>query len=282
MKTIVLTGASGFVGRQIAKALMARGHRLKLVLRPGGVERSGLARNGIEVIETGDLFAEGEDWWTSRLAGVDAVIHAAWYVEPGKYLDSPVNIDCAIGSLALAGGAIRAGVTQFIGIGTCFEYRLPNAEITEAAELGPVTLYAAAKLALYRMLERRFAESDTVLTWARLFYLFGEGEHPARLFPTLNRKLAAGEPMMLSSGDKIRDFLDVAEAGRLIATLAETGQVGVANICSGRPVTIRQVAEEIADRYGRRDLLEFGVATVHPRDPEAVAGVCNVRSGLQG
>jgi dTDP-6-deoxy-L-talose 4-dehydrogenase (NAD+) len=280
MKTILLTGASGFVGRQIAKALMARGHRLKLVLRPGGLERSGLAQGNIEVIETDDLFAEDEGWWASRLSGVDAVIHAAWYVEPGKYLDSPVNMDCALGSIALAEGAIQAGVTQFIGVGTCFEYKLPNAEITETSELGPATLYAVAKLALYHMLERRFAGSGTAFTWARLFYLFGEGEHPARLFPTLHRKLSSGEPMLLSSGDKIRDFLDVAEAGRLIATLAETGQTGIANVCSGRPVTIRQVAEEIADLHGRRDLLEFGTAAVHPRDPQAVAGICNVRPSI--
>jgi len=66
-------------------------------------------------------------------------------------------------------------------------------------------------------------------------------------------------------------------AGALIATLAETGQTGIANICSGRPVTIRTVAEEIADLYGRRDLLEFGTAAVHPRDPAAVSGICNVR-----
>jgi dTDP-6-deoxy-L-talose 4-dehydrogenase (NAD+) len=278
MKTILVTGASGFVGRQVAKALQSRGHQLRLVLRPGGWSRSGLPTGGVDVVETGDLFAEDADWWAGQLAGVDAVIHAAWYVEPGKYLDSPVNVDCAIGSLALAEGAVQAGIRQFIGIGTCFEYELPNAAITETAALGPVTLYAAAKLALYRMLTRRFAESGTDFSWARLFYLFGEGEHPARLFPTLHRKLAAGEPMLLSSGDKIRDFLDVAEAGRLIATLVETGQTGVANVCSGRPVAIRQVAEEIADIYGRRDLLEFGTATVHPRDPEAVAGICNVRT----
>jgi dTDP-6-deoxy-L-talose 4-dehydrogenase (NAD+) len=251
---------------------------LRLVLRPGGWSRSGLPAGGVDVVETGDLFAEDAGWWAGQLAGVDAVIHAAWYVEPGKYLDSPVNVDCAIGSLALAEGAVQAGIRLFIGIGTCFEYELPNAAITETAALGPVTLYAAAKLALYRMLTRRFAESGTDFSWARLFYLFGEGEHPARLFPTLHRKLAAGEPMLLSSGDKIRDFLDVAEAGRLIATLVETGQTGVANVCSGRPVAIRQVAEEIADIYGRRDLLEFGTATVHPRDPEAVAGICNVRT----
>jgi dTDP-6-deoxy-L-talose 4-dehydrogenase (NAD+) len=277
MKTILLTGASGFVGRQIAKALIANGHRLRLVLRAGGLERSGLAAAQVQEIETNDLFAEKADWWASQFEGVDTVIHAAWYVEPGKYLDSPRNIDCVIGSLALAEGAVQAGVRHFIGVGTCFEYKLPNAAITEYSELGPATLYAAAKLALALMLTRRFARSGTGLTWARLFYLFGEGEHPARLFPTLHRKLSAGEPMLLSSGDKIRDFLDVAEAGSLIARLAETGQTGIANVCSGKPVTLRNVAEEIADLYGRRDLLEFGSAAVHPRDPAAVAGTCNVR-----
>ena len=62
----------------------------------------------------------------------------------------------------------------------------------------------------------------------------------------------------------------------MIASLADTGQTGVVNICSGKAVTIRAIAEEIADRYGRRDLLTFGTATVHPRDPMAVVGVPNV------
>jgi nucleoside-diphosphate-sugar epimerase len=277
-RKILLTGASGFVGRQIARSLVAAGHRPRLVLRPGGLVRTGLDAASADVIETLDLFAEGADWWSVAVEDVDTVIHAAWYVEPGQYLDSTENIRCVEGSLQLADAAARGGVRHFIGIGTCFEYRLPNDHITADAELGPVTLYAAAKLALLHMLEKRFAGTATALAWARLFYLFGAGEHPARLYPMLHRKLAAGEPVSLSSGDKIRDFLDVADAGRLIAGLAETGQAGVVNICSGRPVTIREIAEAIADRYGRRDLLTFGTATVHPRDPMAVVGVPNVRT----
>ncbi|UVC07551.1 NAD-dependent epimerase/dehydratase family protein [Rhizobium sp. TH2] len=275
-KRILLTGASGFVGRQVARALIEAGHGLVVTMRPGGLERSGLGAHEADVIETPDLFAESEAWWAPPMAGVDAVIHAAWSVEPGKYLDSSRNVDCVAGSLRLADAARRAGVGQFIGIGTCFEYRLPNDRITADAPLGPVTLYAAAKLALYHMLERRFAETGTQLTWARLFYLFGVGEHPARLFPMLHRKLAAGEMVELSSGDKIRDFLDVAEAGSMIARVAGSEQAGVVNICSGKPVTIREIAEEIADIHGRRDLLRFGTANVHPRDPFAVVGVPNI------
>ena len=275
-RKILLTGASGFVGRQIARSLATAGHRPLLVLRPGSSTRTGLGAGAADIVETPDLFGESAGWWSDTLAGVDTVIHAAWYVEPGKYLDSTENIRCVEGSLRLADAAARAGVTHFIGVGTCFEYRLPNAHITTDAALGPVTLYAAAKLSLFHMLEKRFAGKTAALTWARLFYLFGEGEHPARLYPMLHRKLAAGEPVSLSSGEKLRDFLDVAEAGRMIAGLVETGQAGPVNICSGKAVTIREIAQRIADRYGRRDLLTFGTATVHPRDPMAVVGVPNV------
>lgn len=276
-RKILLTGASGFVGRQIARGLVESGHRPLLALRPGSFERTRLDAGVADTIETRDIFAESVDWWTAALDGVDTIIHAAWYVEPGKYLDSPENTRCVEGSLRLAEAAALSGVAHFIGIGTCFEYRLPNDRITVDAEVGPVTLYAAAKLSLFHMLEKRFAGTSIMLTWARLFYLFGEGEHPARLFPMLHRKLAAGERVELASGDKLRDFLDVAEAGALIAALAETGQRGIANVCSGKAVTIREIAEGIADRYGRRDLLTFGTATVHPRDPMAVVGVPNVK-----
>lgn len=58
--------------------------------------------------------------------------------------------------------------------------------------------------------------------------------------------------------------------------MVDTGQSGAINICSGKAVTIRTLAERIADDYGRRDLLEFGTAEIHPADPLAVVGVCNV------
>ncbi|MBB1249021.1 NAD(P)-dependent oxidoreductase [Rhizobium sp. G21] len=275
LKTVLVTGGTGFVGRQIVKSLLARGHAVRMTARPGRVNPSDLVGR-IEIVPTLDLFDENEDWWLSRLEGVDAVIHAAWYVEPGLYLDSAENIRCLRGSLRLADAVCRAGARRFIGVGTCFEYRLPNAAITETSPLGPVTVYAAAKLALYLAARRRFAAAGVDFAWARLFYLYGEGEHPARLFPSLHRRLGAGEQMILSAGDKIRDFLDVEIAGADVAGLVDTGQTGVVNVCSGEPVTLRDAAERIADLYGARHLLSFGAAQVHPRDPQAVAGVCNV------
>jgi dTDP-6-deoxy-L-talose 4-dehydrogenase (NAD+) len=88
-----------------------------------------------------------------------------------------------------------------------------------------------------------------------------------------------GEPAKLTSGDQIRDFLNVREAGRMIAEAALGSELGSVNICSGIPVTVRQLAEQIADEYGRRDLLEFGARPDNLFDPPRVVGVRNQMLG---
>lgn len=274
MKTIVLTGATGFVGRQIHRALSKAGHSVIPVIRTGAGTAPERAVEGPE-LHSADMFAENADWWAERLAGVDAVIHSAWYVQPGKYLDSPLNLDCVAGTLALARGAAQAGVRHFIGIGTCMEYRLPSEHLTIDSPLEPATLYAAAKLSVYHLLSQFYAKTDVTFSWCRLFYLYGEGEYPARLVPYIRERLERGETAKLSAGTQLRDFLDVRDAGAMIAGVVDTGQPGAINICSGIATTIRQLAERIADEYGRRDLLEFGTAAIHPSDPAAVVGVCN-------
>lgn len=274
MKHILLTGASGFVGRQILKALKARGHQVTVTARAGKSLPEGYAAD--HVLVTPDLFALSAEAWAEALSGVECVVHAAWYVEPGKYLDSAKNLDCVSGTLALAKGAAAAGVRQMVGIGTCMEYRLPSDHLDIHQPLEPATLYAAAKLSLYQMLGAFFAKTDTAFSWCRLFYLYGEGEYPQRLVPYVRAGLERGEVVKLSAGTQLRDFLDVAEAGRQIADVVETGQQGPVNICSGKAITIRALVEAIADEYGRRDLLEFGTAAIHPSDPAAVVGISNL------
>ena len=271
---MLLTGATGFVGRQIHRALADAGYGVRVVIRTGTAAR--LAVAGADICQTEDLFAQDAAWWAQICAGQSAIIHAAWFVDPARYLSAPENLDCVRGSLALARGAAAAGVGHVIGVGTCFEYALPSQHLTWDAPLGPQSLYARCKLDLFHTLSAFFAGTDTRFSWARLFYLHGAGEHPARLVPYLRRCLAAGEPARLSAGTQIRDFMDVADAGAMIARLVATAQPGAINICSGQAVTVRQLAERIADEYGRRDLLEFGIAPLRATDPPAVVGVCNL------
>lgn len=276
--TVLLTGACGFVGRQVLRALDERGVQVRVVVREGS--RGGLpVLEAIEkVIATPDLFGETADWWAEACKGIDTVIHVAWYAEPGKYLQSARNIDCLAGTLQMAKGAARAKVRRFVGIGTCVEYDLAGGVLSVDTPLRPVTPYAGAKAAAFMALSQWFPSQDVEFAWCRLFYLHGEGEDQRRLVPYLRSKLAAGEPANLTSGNQVRDFLDVREAGRLITDIALSRKQGAANICSGIPIKVRQLAEQIADEYGRRDLLAFGARPDDPLEPPSVVGVPSTAS----
>lgn len=276
--TVLLTGACGFVGRQVLRALAERGVQVRVVVREG-------SRGGVPVLEaiekvitTPDLFGETADWWAEACKGIDTVIHVAWYAEPGKYLQSARNIDCLAGTLQMAKGAARAKVRRFVGIGTCVEYDLADGVLSVDTPLRPVTPYAGAKAAAFMALSQWFPSQDVEFAWCRLFYLHGEGEDQRRLVPYLRSKLEAGEPANLTSGNQVRDFLDVREAGRLITDIALSGKQGAANICSGIPIKVRQLAEQIADEYGRRDLLAFGARPDDPLEPPSVVGVPSTAS----
>jgi len=272
-RLVLLTGATGFVGTQVLRALVAQGVQVRLVLR-GAAPAEWMDSPSVEsIVTTPDLFAQSADWWAEVCAGVDTVVHVAWYAEPGVYLQSPKNLDCLTGTLALAQGASRAQVRRFCGVGTCFEYDLSAGVLALDTPLRPTTPYAGAKAAAFQALSNWLPLQQVEFVWCRLFYLFGEGEDARRLVPYLRKTLAAGEPALLTSGRQIRDFLDVREAGHRVAQAALGAVQGPVNIASGTPITVRQLAEQIAGEYGRRDLLRFGAREDNLVDPPCVVGI---------
>jgi len=270
---ILLTGATGFVGQHVLQALGERGSKVRLVVREDKMGRLANLPAVESVVFSPDIFAEEISWWCSICQGVCTVVHVAWYVEPGKYLDSNKNLDCLIGTLQLAKGAVHAGVKRFVGIGTCFEYELDDGWVSIETPLRPLTAYAGSKAAVFMALSNCLSQQGIEFAWCRLFYLYGEGEDLRRLVPYLRASLAAGQPAKLTSGKQIRDYLEVSEAGQMIAEIALGNKQGPVNICSGIPITVRHLAERIADEYGRRDLLLFGSRPENLTDPPFIVGV---------
>jgi nucleoside-diphosphate-sugar epimerase len=270
---ILLTGATGFVGRQVLRALSEKGARVRVVIREGKQGQLEKLEGTESIVTTKDLFEESVSWWVDVCTDIDTAIHVAWYAEPGNYLQSSKNLDCLIGTLQMAKGAAQAGVKRFIGIGTCFEYDFTEGLLSVQTPLGPTTPYAGAKAAAFMALSHWLPQQNVEFAWCRLFYLHGEGEDARRLVPYLRTKLTAGEPAELTSGRQIRDYLDVREAGHMIVETALNKVQGPVNICSGLPITVRQLAEQIADEYGRRELLKFGVRPDNLVDPGYVVGI---------
>jgi nucleoside-diphosphate-sugar epimerase len=275
-KRILITGATGFVGRQILRCLLAEGAAVRVIIRAGKEDIFLNMAGDIEIVTTCDMFSETTEWWRDKCSQINSVVHAAWYVNPEDYLKSLKNLDCLTGSINLALGAAQAGIKKFIGIGTCFEYDLSFGFLSVDTPLRPTTLYGDAKAALYFSLSHWLGSQGIDFAWCRLFYLYGEREDPRRLVSYLRSKLEAGEYAELTSGKQIRDFLDVADAGQMISKVILGKQVGPINVCSGIPVTVRGLSEKIADEYGRRNLLQFGARVDNLTDPICVLGKSNI------
>ena len=270
---VMVTGATGFVGMQVMRQLSLANVNLIPVVRSGKESLIDQLPNIARVICSDDLFSESSLWWEKECQDVDIVVHVAWYVEPGKYLNSEKNIDCLYGSLNLVKGATKAGIKKFVGIGTCFEYDLSHKLLSIETPLKPSSLYATTKMVLYKFLFDWFKLHSIEFSWCRLFYLYGEGEDHRRLVPYIRERIENGEVVKLGNEKSLRDFLDVKEAGKKIANVVIGKNTGPINICSGFPISIGEIAEKIADEYGRRDLLKFGQLPDRDTDPICVVGV---------
>lgn len=273
--TVTLTGATGFVGTQILRNLLERGCSVRALVRDQSRLSDAPASGALEVVHTPDVFAETTDRMEALLAGSETLVHAAWYAEPGEYLTSPHNLACLTGTLELARAFAAVGGKRFVGIGTCAEYDTSGGLMSTDTPLAPTTLYAACKASAFQVLRCFLAGQNIGFAWCRIFYLYGEGEDQRRLVPYIRGQLAAGEEVLLTRGDQVRDFLDVKEAARMIIDAALGQQDGAVNICSGQAVTVRQLAERIADEYGRRELLRFGAKPDNIFDPPRIVGVPN-------
>lgn len=272
----LITGATGFVGRQVLSRLLEKKKEVRIIVRNDKKSFLDDINSKTEIVTTNDLFEESVDWWNEQCKNIDTIIHLAWYSEPGKYLLSSKNIECLQGSLNLVKAAINSGVRRFVGIGTCFEYDLDVGRLSIDTPLKPSSPYAAAKAGLYTFLSQLLTTKSIEFTWCRLFYIYGEGEDDRRLVPYIHKQLSRGLVAELSSGKQVRDFLNVSVVGQMITDVALSEKQGPINICSGVPITVRQLAEQIADEYGHRDLLRFGARPDNLTDPIVVLGVPNL------
>ena len=249
-KRVLVTGASGFVGRQTIGPLLELSYDVHAV---GSSETDPRAR-----WYRADLLDQSARRKLLRTVRPHAVIHCAWVTKPGAYWTSPENLDWVGASLDLARAAVEAGAKRLLFVGTCAEYdwsASPGRPRQEDDPCRPATLYGSAKDSLRRLLQAFAATAGVDLIWPRLFHLYGPHEATSRLLPSVMTALREGRPATLESGGAVRDFMHVADAGRALAHLLARETRGVVNVASGQPIRIGDLAALIARIAGRPDLV---------------------------
>ena len=166
---------------------------------------------------------------------------------------------------------VEAGLQRLVVAGTCYEYGLQNGALKEEQFTDPVNCYAIAKDSLRRVIASRYSQQDLQWCWARIFYPFGQGQNPTSLLPSLQRAIDQGDPVFaMSSGRQVRDFVPVNQVAKLLLRLSTnpTAQ-GIYNCGSGRPISLRELAEKHITESLASTVLRLGVYPDRQDEPLA-------------
>lgn len=254
---VMVFGASGFIGRWVAQALNACGARLYLPVRDPLAARELFHRHGIEgkPIEY-DIEHGGSLLQLLQEVRPSIVFHLAGYgVDHGETGEQPAwRINAGFtGELARAVAGARDPhwpAQVLVHAGSALEYGAIDGDLAEDSEPNPTTTYGRSKLEGTRQIGQCCKETGFAAVTARLFTVYGAGEHAGRLLPSLIEASHTDGVVPLTSGVQQRDFTYVENVAegllRLGLVPAETGSHTVVNLATGRLTPVRQFVETAA------------------------------------
>lgn len=238
MSRVLVTGASGFIGSAIVRRLAELGHE--------------------PVAHEGDLLEDDAPDLTSIRA--THCIHAAWYTNHADYLTNDINREWVSASLKLADAFSEAGGQRFVGIGSCLEYDVANADgpCSEVeTPLRPETLYARSKLDLFEALQRRGGD----FAWARVFFVYGPGDREGRLVPHMIDRFARSQEAGPTCGALRRDYVYVDDLADQLVRVALSNVSGTINTGTGLAPSLSEIFAAGARAFGRPDLARSNMET---------------------
>lgn len=266
---IAVTGASGFIGRYVLAELARQRVEVVAVTR----DATRLASSGItnRIVEM-DMAAPGTDCF-DRLGKPDVLIHLAWDGLPNYRSLHHFETELPQ-QFRFLKAMVEAGLPSLLVTGTCFEYGMQSGALSEDMPTQPANPYGYAKDALHRQLEFLRSVKPFNLTWARLFYMYGEGQPDTSLYPKLRAAVLCGDKVFnMSGGEQLRDYLPVEVVARQIARLAMAGaDTGTINICSGVPISVRSLVEKWLRENNWKIELNFGYYPYPDYEPLAFWG----------
>lgn len=275
-KRVLVTGATGFIGRHSLQPLTLRGYEVHAVCQKNPLDSKVTWHNA-------DLLSASAAEALCREVKASYLLHFAWIATPGVFYTSPLNEVWKAATLQLVSAFRKYGGTRAVVAGTCAEYdwSLASTPLSENSPCRPATLYGKAKSETRLALEAFAEQSGMSLGWGRVFFLYGPYEPAGKFVAYVINELLAGRKALLSHGEQVRDFLYVQDVADAFAALLDSDVRGPVNIASGEAVTLKEIAREIAHQIGKDELLSFGAREAPANEPAfLVADVTRLQKEL--
>jgi len=270
MAKILVTGAAGFIGSHTVEQLLAGGHTICGVdnFRTGKPDNLApfLPVESFHFKEL-DAAAAGNLDVAAREFRPDAIIHLAALVSVPESIANPAENDrLNFQATRLVAEAARAhGVKRIVFASSAAVYGAnPHLPLAEEAACIPLSPYGSAKLAAEQLLLDLARNHGVMVRCQRYFNVFGPRQDPSSLYSGVislfrDRLIKHTAPMIHGDGEQTRDFIYVGDVARanVIAATGDEIRTGVANICTGRAVSLNTLYSTLSRVLGR------GLAPTH-------------------
>ncbi len=275
-RCVLVTGASGFIGRWVARALTETGADLWLTTRDAQTLQDVCDHYRIRGrIRVANLAEPGAFTRVGEEVRPDVVFNLAGYgVSPDERdpeLAKALNARLVAEMVAAAGNSQASAWhgLKLVHTGSAFEYGAIEGQLTEQSTGAPTSLYGRTKLAGTQQLLAGRTRTGGRAVVARLFTVYGPGEHPGRLLPSLLRLAGTSESLPLTAGQQERDFTYVEEVAEGLLRLGLLPEApGIVNLATGKLTSVREFAECAARIAGLGpEQVRFGALPTRPDEP---------------
>ncbi len=261
---VLVTGASGFIGREVTKRLCADGIDVHATARTP-IALPGVAWHCVDLMDS-----DQTELLLSQIRPTH-LLHLAWCTEPGLFWATPANTEWENASKQLFELFIAHGGKRFVGAGSCAEYTWNVDVCRESIADGlPATLYGQSKLRTWNHIKARSREEDISSAWGRIFWLYGPNEHQSRLIPYVITNILQGLDVNCTNGEQVRDFMHLFDVADAFVRLTKMDVAGPVNIASGTPVQLRDIIMHIANRLSAPQLIKLGALKTKESEPHSV------------
>lgn len=262
---VLVTGANGYIGHHVVKALIAKDIEVVAVdFNSNNIdERATLVK--------ADIFSGDKNLY-EYFGYPDACIHLAW--QDGFVHNAESHIKNLYKHFEFLKNLIDSGLKNINVMGTMHEIGYYEGEVEENTPCNPISFYGIAKNALRQMLMLHCESNDVSLKWLRAFYICGDDEKNNSIFAKIIIAEKEGKEFFpFTTGENKYDFIDVNDlAEQIVVATLQQEITGIINCCSGKPIALKDKVENFIKENGFNIQLRYGVFPERKYDSPAIWG----------
>ena len=263
---VLVTGANGYIGRYVVKALLNKGVQVVAcdIVTTEIDSRAECKTLNLFVLPEGNIY--------EQLGAPDVCLHMAW--RNGFVHNSPTQIGDLSAHYRFLTAMIDGGLRQLAVMGTMHEVGYWEGAIDENTPCNPISMYGIAKDALRRSMILYCKQKECVLQWLRAYYILGDDKKNNSIFSKLLLAAEEGKKFFpFTTGKNQYDFITVDElANQLSAVVIQKKVIGIINCCTGKPMSLANRVEQFIKEYNLDIKLEYGAFPDRPYDSPCVFG----------